>query len=207
MFRLEINGGYMANFFRTIKNIIIGFFSFMLIALCGLLYSRPINDSGLGMSGILAFFLWLVLMFLFFKVSTGGAAVLALGIYIIGRVMKVGISESAIESIGEVIGFLIVGFILWKIFIPSGSGNSGSSGVKSGGGKVCPRCGSALVYVPEQRRPTGEYNDYEGSGHWEYDYSTSQTKSTWVREYHHDPIYETIPAHYECTNSRCSYRS
>lgn len=44
-------------------------------------------------------------------------------------------------------------------------------------------------------------------GHWEYDYSEDPHHPTrvWVKEKYHDRIYDTIPAHEECT--RCGYGS
>lgn len=61
------------------------------------------------------------------------------------------------------------------------------------------------IFVPARQVPTGSGELVDGKGEWVYDYSDSQTKSTWVVP--KVRVYEsvTVPAHYECPH--CGYSS
>ena len=123
----------MMNFLRTVKKIFIGFMSFLVLAICCLSFSMPLDQGGLGMSGFLAFVIWVALMFVFVKASTVASAVIAVIILIGGRIAKVGISQDFIESSGEMIGTLIGGLVVFYIIIQmissftDGGGNESST--------------------------------------------------------------------------------
>ena len=89
----------------------------------------------------------------------------------------------------------------FRIFLQEKAKNKELHDIKEG---KCPRCGAKLVYVPEKLEFTGEYNDYEDKGHWEYYDVDGQQHSTYVRPQRHDPVYEKVPGHYECPH--CSFK-
>jgi predicted RNA-binding Zn-ribbon protein involved in translation (DUF1610 family) len=200
----------MSKLFKAIEGFFIAVFSFLFISLIAVASALPIDEGGLGFAGIIAFLIWLFLMLIFIKVSRPGAAILGIVAFFAIRLVKVGtdgISQSLTnnqESIEMIIGIPIMLFIFYKIFLGGSSGKAGKTTGKISG-HVCPRCGSQLLAVPARSVPTGRYEVRDGEGRWEYDYSTSQTKSTWVVPKIQVPEYETVPAHYECPN--CGYSS
>ena len=105
----------MRDFFRGVKNIFFGILSFLILAVCCLSFSLPLNQGGLGMNGFLAFLIWVGLMFVFVKASTVGSAVIAVIILVGGRIAKLGISKEFIESSGELVGTLLGGLFVFYI--------------------------------------------------------------------------------------------
>ena len=122
----------MKDFFRAVKNIFFGIFSFLILAICCMLFSLPLNQGGLGMNGFLAFLIWVGLMFVFVKVSTVGSAVISVIILLGGRIAKLGISTDFLENAGDLIGTLIGGALVFIIIIRMissifGDGGDGAS--------------------------------------------------------------------------------
>ena len=118
----------MRDFFRGVKNIFFGILSFLILAVCCLSFSLPLNQGGLGMNGFLAFLIWVGLMFVFVKASTVGSAVIAVIILVGGRIAKLGISKEFIESSGELVGTLLGGLFVFYIIIQLVSSFSGDGG-------------------------------------------------------------------------------
>ena len=125
----------MRNFFRTVKNLFFGFLSFLILAVCCLSFSMPLDQGGLGMSGFLAFVIWVVLMFVFVKMSTVGSAVIAVIILLGGRIAKVGVSKDFIEASGEtigtIIGVLLVCYIIIQLVTSFGGDEGNGQSTKS----------------------------------------------------------------------------
>ena len=194
----------------AIEKFFIGVFSFLFVQIFVLTGSLPVEEGGVGLPGIVSFLIWIFLMFLFFKVSKLGTAILAGIGYFVMRVMTVGTDgierffES--EAFSYLIMLVVVIVVLFKLLGGSSSSHKAQgSGTGRTSGHTCPRCNSYLIAVPARQVPTGRYDIRDGDGYWEYDYSTSQTKSRWVVPKVQVPEYEVVPAHYECPN--CKYTS
>jgi len=167
----------------------------------------PIEEGGLGHSGFVGVLAFLLLMFLFVKVSKVGSTIFGFIGYMILRIRLVGTdriteiitSKEFIYMVLFLIGYFVLMSYLDK---PSGSDDRTSKETR---GNVCPRCGRNMEFVPAREVPTGSGELVEGKGEWVYDYSDSQTKSKWVVP--KTRVYETrtVPAHYECPN--CGYSS
>lgn len=89
-------------------------------------------------------------------------------------------------------------------YMPKKKKKSAQQKKKSSYDNACPRCGAQMVWMPEDRRPTNEFNDYEEEERInDYSFDPDHPRDKTVKIRHHDRIYETIPAHYYCP--QCGY--
>lgn len=189
----------MRAFFNKIYNAFIGLMCFLMMTAVVLMGTLPSNDGTSLFSGFLAFALWIIFLFVLIKGHPVLSAVLSVVIIIGLKVYKSGFDSVFTEDIKQGVAWILVlGFFYLLIKGTHASDVAYSEKLKSG---VCPRCGGKLVFVPESHIVTG-YDTVDKGGHWEYDYSDSQTKSYWVKDIAQVPEYETIRAHYECPNCR-----
>ena len=191
----------MRDFFSKIGMVLLSSFCFLCITMFVLLMCVPMTDNSPTISGFVGFLLWCFLMFILIK----GHPVVSLIISVIIATVFTIYNSSFTRSdslFKEIFGPIIVVAFLYFLFKSEHNRNvKYSNDIKEG---KCPRCGAKLVYVPEKLEFTGEYNDYEDKGHWEYYDVDGQQHSTYVRPQRHDPVYEKVPGHYECPH--CSFK-
>lgn len=209
-------------FVNMLGNLFINFMCFLWITATVLLCGMK-NDEvagGAGLNGFLAFILWLICIYILikghWKISTVSITVIYLLLILYkkyGFILKAD-PEDAAEALGILLGFGLMAITILYMIVSyiknhieeTGKIEKRKKSARKRGEKCCPRCGYPLMWVPAQRVPTDEFNDYE-EGRWENDYSADEhhPTSVWVTDRHHDRIWRDIPGHHECTN--CGYGS
>lgn len=196
------------NFFKKIGIFIARFYCFMIITALCLLSTLDLEDKNQRVNGFVALLAWIILIFVMIKISAIASLVISIILYLAAFFYTKGINgEFNSDQVLRIILFVIIVLIYLKFAkstikgIKTGSSKDGNSYPKSS--QTCPRCGHIMMSVPSQNVITG-FETVESGGHWEYDYSTSQTRSYWVKDYKQIPTYSTNKAHYECPG--CGYK-
>ena len=114
---------------KGIKEIFIGFCGFLWVTLVATLMANTRDIGGAEISGFLAFLLWIVFAFLIVKNHTIISCILSTSILLVAKISKFGMDGAAfnIEALAQLIGFCVVGFLLYKLFL----GNSYDSSKNS----------------------------------------------------------------------------
>lgn len=198
---------------NIIKKILYGMFSLLITSIILVKCLDPMTGSGIDLNPFIAILYFALSVYLIIKGHSIFSAVLSVLLYGILFYMNNKGNSVAMDQfttkIGTVIGFGIAILVFAGLFSSnknSSRSGQGSGSVSGSSERRCPICGGPVVWVPEKSVATNRFNDYE-KGHWEYDYSEDPHHPTrvWVKEKYHDRIYDTIPAHEECT--RCGYGS
>ena len=194
----------MRDFFSKIGMFFITSVCFLCITLLVLLMCVPMTDNSPTIPGFIGFLLWCVLMFILIKGHPVISSIISFIIAIVFTIYNGSFTMKDVvsEEVGEILAPIVIVAVIYFWYKSDHNRNvKYSNDIKAG---KCPWCGAKLVYVPEKLEFTGEYNDYEDKGHWEYYDVDGQQHSTYVRPQRHDPVYEKVPGHYECPH--CSFK-